>query len=318
MKTKVLVLLLLTIFSTQLHAQYQSFFGENTTKYNIFTPSSSKNIGLWSTGETIEYIFIHNDTTIINDTVYYQAYNQYYLREDTVNGQLFRYVDELNKEYLMCDMSLEVGDTFSLPDWGTDARSCGLNIRDWTYQEEGLEIIVDSIVYINGKKIIYFPCIENNIHSPHYNCMVEGTITNMDKVPFTFIEGIGPAYGALGYSPSTEGYLGVLLCIEKDNILTYMLSSELGCFKSIVSVENLKENSICIFPNPANDILNIETPENIEIISINICTMDGKIIENNTVSFNAGQLNISKLQTGSYILNVNTDKGNFNKLIIKN
>ena len=75
---------------------------------------------------------------------------------------------------------------------------------------------------------------------------------------------------------------------------------------------------ITIFPNPTKDILNIEIRENIKIQSIVIYCMDGKLIENNMYSFQSGQLNVSRLQTGTYVINIETEKGNFNQIIIKN
>jgi hypothetical protein len=83
-------------------------------------------------------------------------------------------------------------------------------------------------------------------------------------------------------------------------------------------LENKLLKNISIYPNPITDILNIDIPKNINVKSINIYSIDGKIIEKNMYSFKSEQLNISKLATGSYVLNIETDKGDFSQIIIKN
>ena len=74
---------------------------------------------------------------------------------------------------------------------------------------------------------------------------------------------------------------------------------------------------ISIYPNPTKDILNIDIPENINIKSISIYSMDGTLVKRNKYFYNSEQLNISKLNAGSYILNIETDNTNFSKIIIK-
>ena len=101
-------------------------------------------------------------------------------------------------------------------------------------------------------------------------------------------------------------------CGHRSSATLTLLMNPLGISNNEIS------DNISIFPNPAKDIINIETTENIAIKTINIYSIDGKLIEANKYSFNGGKLNISRLTTGSYILNLETDKGKFSKTIIKN
>ena len=98
-------------------AQYESFFGGESWEYDMaFVPamySSEYNPELLGC-ITESYRFNAMDTVSLNGYTYYywQGPNLYKLREDTTKGQLF--VHDGNTEILLCDMSLNIGDTFTL------------------------------------------------------------------------------------------------------------------------------------------------------------------------------------------------------------
>ncbi|MDL2262870.1 T9SS type A sorting domain-containing protein [Bacteroidales bacterium OttesenSCG-928-I21] len=157
------------------------------------------------------------------------------------------------------------------------------------------------------------------------NITIENGIKIFDFGDDIWYEGIGSVNGLFHRGEQMlNGYCFeiTLNCFKHNDTVKYINNSECNnCFCE--NFIDIKENTtivdnIKIFPNPVKDILNIELPKDIIIKSVIIYGIDGKLIEKNMFSFDAGQLNISNLQTGSYILNVNTDKGNFNKLIIKN
>lgn len=100
-----------------------------------------------------------NDTITYNDTLYYRCLIQdcssvyigdLFVREDTSMGHIYRYYPNLQQEVLWCDMSLNVGDTFHLPEID------GNPWYEYYYNEENTDLIVDSIIYMNGRKIICF------------------------------------------------------------------------------------------------------------------------------------------------------------------
>ena len=78
--------------------------------------------------------------------------------------------------------------------------------------------------------------------------------------------------------------------------------------------ETLNENNIAVYPNPTDDKIEIESPQdaNIEIINI-----QGQIIETlNTINTNT-TIDVAKLSGGFYIIKVKTDKGTTVKKFIK-
>ncbi|MCD1117228.1 M28 family peptidase [Chryseobacterium turcicum] len=74
-----------------------------------------------------------------------------------------------------------------------------------------------------------------------------------------------------------------------------------------------KLESIKIYPNPAKDILNIETPKEIKNFSFEIKDMNGRLIstyENETT------INVSKLSNGVYLCTVKSDGETITKKVI--
>jgi len=84
---------------------------------------------------------------------------------------------------------------------------------------------------------------------------------------------------------------------------------------SIVNIENkILNNTIKIYPNPiTNSYLNIESDNN--IISISIIGIDGKTIIN---AKNTNIINVSDLNTGTYLIYIKTEKNNVIKTVIVN
>ena len=106
---------LIALFSVVLaaDAQYESFFGRESWKYNIVYLETCKEydpnlLGFCCMTETFCFSKSNKDT--IAGKEYYKNYCVF-LREDTVNGVLYaRYSqDEQTPEYALCDLSLFLG-----------------------------------------------------------------------------------------------------------------------------------------------------------------------------------------------------------------
>jgi len=285
---------------------YQSIFGDSSTTYHVFTSLTcyvTSNTGLLGCGDTYKYTITYQDTAIFNDTVYYKASDFYiYIREDTNTGRLYRYFPNLNKEFLTCDMSLNVGDTFQLPKYSEYFRH-----PEYFHWEEGEKIVVDSIAYINNKKIIYFPYIQNSINSSTY---YDGKFKEYGIRPI-FIEGIGPTYSPFGQaSPFSDEDLNVMLCVEKNDTLTFMLNEQLGCYQFAVTIKEIENAKIHIFPNPANDYLTL-TIDNLTDISGDVLIIDiiGHVVYCKTIHDNTTKINVASFSQGVYTLIFSTKKG---------
>ncbi len=77
------------------------------------------------------------------------------------------------------------------------------------------------------------------------------------------------------------------------------------------------ENYFSIYPNPANDVLNINTKQAIEVTSINIYNALGQVV---LVIPNAQQtmsVDVSSLKTGNYFLKINSNRGSSSVKFLK-
>jgi len=75
------------------------------------------------------------------------------------------------------------------------------------------------------------------------------------------------------------------------------------------SIENIKnDNSVSIYPNPANDYINISSEETIR--SIAIYNISGKEILKISSSVKKEKININNLPTGTYLINIISDTKN--------
>jgi hypothetical protein len=81
----------------------------------------------------------------------------------------------------------------------------------------------------------------------------------------------------------------------------------------VVSVELLEEN-IEIYPNPAKDVLNINSA--FAIKEVEIYDALNRLIEKRKANKRNIQLNIANYKAGSYIVNINTAKGSVKKKLI--
>ncbi len=85
----------------------------------------------------------------------------------------------------------------------------------------------------------------------------------------------------------------------------------------LANVDFVFEDYFKIYPNPANDVLNIESKKTIEVTSINIYNALGQIV---LVIPNAQQtksVDVSSLKSGNYFVKINSDKGSSSVKFVK-
>lgn len=75
---------------------------------------------------------------------------------------------------------------------------------------------------------------------------------------------------------------------------------------------------LSVYPNPANNFINISNPDNIQINFVNILDLNGRMVKQ--VKLNAvseATVDISELATGTYMVKIVSDKGSSVKKIVK-
>ena len=68
-------------------------------------------------------------------------------------------------------------------------------------------------------------------------------------------------------------------------------------------MNSINNNSVSIYPNPFNDVLNISNPSN-ENYNVRISDVVGKVIENIAFNVSSVNLNTSKYKSGIYQLQI--------------
>lgn len=157
-------------------------------------------------------------------------------------------------------------------------------------------------------------------------------IMNIDIQPLNYqveksIDGINfETIANIDYNTSIKQYqYNDFLSALNSNVLFYKITcTDLNGKKTFSEIKkvNLFETNkeIKLYPNPMNQIVNLELPSYSEKIDVNIMSLDGKIIQ--SLNYNNSkniELNLSELSSGNYNIQLiinNTDV--INQLIIKN
>ena len=74
-----------------------------------------------------------------------------------------------------------------------------------------------------------------------------------------------------------------------------------------------------MYPNPANNLVNIANGENMMVNKVTVTDLNGRTVKN--VSFDNVanvQVNVSDLASGLYLMNITSDKGTATKKFVKN
>ncbi len=310
--TKQVLLILLMIISGSLKAQndstyiYQSFFGNDSTRINLYHSITD---GAWNYTFTI----YNKDTIKINDTKYffvepkelnpvapywvehYNSTDTIYFREDIQKGRLYLYMknEEIDNELLICDMSLEIGDSFTTPVFYNP-------MWDEEYYED---IIVNDIKIENGKKIIDF------VYS-----------FDEELVVYTFTEGIfPPTMPEISYGENNN----VLTCQYKDGEHVYLSPYFLECLPECTLSTNdiFDDKALTISPTIFSNSETISIKADSEIKEVKMIDMLGRKVNVsvNQTGHSSCQININqKCNSGIYIIIVETqESSHYEKVIIR-
>lgn len=273
LRIKILAILL-TLSNSVLIGQNQSIFGDFQTTWNYI--SLTCDVANVTT-------YVHEKDTTIDNIPYHLINDWGLLRESDLNAKLWYRSFDDEEEFLLMDLSLNIGDTFLL---------------------SSVEFIVDTIYTEDSLKVIEFDYIP-------LNC---GFYERLK-----FKEGKGPNLCFDFLLSAIESKSKLLRCHTKDSItINYLEQFGFGsdCSRDLVSAENLEIGTIQIFPNPFNDYIivrfNDTKQRTIEIYNIN-----GLRILNKTTTLNYLDINTEDLLKGVYIIRVKESDVTVNFKMIK-
>ena len=83
-----------------------------------------------------------------------------------------------------------------------------------------------------------------------------------------------------------------------------------------LSTNQFFQSNFSIYPNPANDLVNITKNSNIEIKSVSVTDMNGRVVKE--IANEVASINIADLTTGVYFLKITTAEGSGTTKLMKN
>ena len=335
--TKLIVLALLFVVTNNIKAQEYTY-----------TPFPTEN-AQWSVNN--EKYALHGDT-IIDEKKYSKVYKQtsnevfefdidkaeYFcaIRNDVENKRVYGvYKKDMpikchdniyyttsrtgKKEFLLYDFSLNLGDTVSVANFD-EAENDGFirYVKFKRVETIGIDITNNTFVTLHDNDSIF--ALENG--EQRKRILME----NISETLFqSWIEGIGGSDGPFNHYNNFSFELCTikrLLCYSENSEYLYYqhdfdYDEDDDCFTNYYPdnvVEN-NENNIKIYPNPTDDIVNIENPLGSEY-SIDVYNDKGQKLISKSSS-GISNINVSELPCGLYIITINSNYKNYNFKLIK-
>ena len=206
------------------------------------------------------------------------------------NSKAWVFIDSLNRDLLIYDITLEIGDSFMVYSFYD-------TIFDSTYLK------VENVYFQDNRKVIEF---ENKGFFPidYFRSL-------------SFVEGVGPAnFFTYWYTSIYVNYAPYnTICKQNNNNLDYTTFFESYNYedcKTITSVFDLQYSSLDIYPNPSNSILHF----NIDIEEVLVFNSLGKIVLQRT-NVNNNLFDISNLDKGIYFVKIKEGSNFYVNKIIK-
>jgi len=165
-----------------------------------------------------------------------------------------------------------------------------------------VSIVASENPVFEGETVTFTPIPENGGSTPEYQWHVNGNFVS-DGTFYTYV----PSSGDEVYAIMTSS----LECVTASTATSNVIEIEI-----IVGVDETQDSQIRVFPNPANDKINIQQLEGIQSIRM-INDMGVQVYEEDKILTDIITLESSHLQTGIYILQFLTNEGTtFSKKII--
>lgn len=87
----------------------------------------------------------------------------------------------------------------------------------------------------------------------------------------------------------------------------------------VASTQSFFANNFSIYPNPANNVLNLSVKNGLIVNEVTMVDINGRIVKSLTNAIDSEiEINVSDLTSGVYMLNVNTDEGVATSKFVKN
>lgn len=138
----------------------------------------------------------------------------------------------------------------------------------------------------------------------------EGNFTLVEDTPF-----IGRSFGKITVADvNNDGAMDVLITGTGDGPGNTAVAELYLNNVEDASIDTIDNSRFKIYPNPVQNILNVESFSADKINSFDIYTLNGNLIEHHKTDLGLINIDVSFLNSGIYILSISTDKGTVNNI----
>lgn len=88
-------------------------------------------------------------------------------------------------------------------------------------------------------------------------------------------------------------------------------------FTSVLGTNDFLSSKFSVFPNPVNNVINFSNDQNAVVSTVEMTDLNGRTIKSMKVNATEGQISVSDLATGMYMMKITTDQGIAVKKIVK-
>ena len=211
----------------------------------------------------------------------------------------------------------------------------GINIDSFSCADIGIpievELTVTSAAGTTDSCIAYVNVIDLIV--PEITCPEDQTVTSEGPYPL-------PDYFATGQAVVSDNCLDLITVFNQNpaagtlmpqgvHIITLSTQDISGftaeCEFTLTVIDNLGSQNttalrtIKVYPNPANDVITLSNPQNINLRSVSIYDMTGRLIITKDLQAASQQstIDISALQSGNYLLFIKSTYGQITKQLLK-
>ncbi len=195
-----------------------------------------------------------------------------YMREDDT-GKVYFLQD--GTEYWLYDFGMEVGDSI---------------MNEWSNSYIRLDSITENEIGGTLRKCY---------HTSIYDDEMDYWFPSSD-----WVEGIGSLNGLLNVPepPAPGGWISTLLCYKEYGEVIYMDEDFNDCEYTSTEENDITGNTLRVFPNPGEDILNIYT--SLQNASIEVYDILGKVVYKQDITENITSIPTERWNSGMYLWKV--------------
>jgi Secretion system C-terminal sorting domain len=270
MKNLILICVLIVRINLPLFGQFEPFFKDSSTLFLL-------TIEFFDGADSGNPLLIKGDSIVDNKLyhkVYYWGEEVGLVRENVLSSKLWFWGENDGEERLIMDLDLVVGDTFN---------------AIAPYFSNADIAVVQSIDSIDMRKRIIFDI-----------SVGEGYISEQ----LQFIEGIGPNASIL-YLTNESFDIAQLTCkkYENEELVFHYFPDLDNCLFPVGSAPNVKKYEVALYPNPLNDILNVDVKEPSKSAMLEILELTGKRLLKKPIT-TSNEIDMNNLGRGLYIYKI--------------